>query len=455
MADWKTYLATQQDRLVQELCDLVRIPSISALSEHRHDVQKAAEWLADKLRRIGLEHVAIMPTGGHPVVYADWLHASDQPTVLIYGHFDTQPVDPLDEWEHPPFSALVQDDRLFGRGASDDKGNLMTAVAAVEAWLQTEGSLPVNVKFLLEGQEEIGSPQLPQFVSEHRALLACDLVLSADGGQYSETQPMLIVGLRGICGLQINVYGPKHDLHSGSFGGAVQNPLHALVYTLASMRTPDGRIAVKGFYDDVEPLTDEIRAQIAAIPFDERTYMAELGVDALYGEPGYTPRERIWVRPTLEINGLWGGFTGEGTKTVLPSEAHAKITCRLVPIQDPSKIIQQIADHAKNHALPGVRVEIESTEDGSRAYRIPADHMGLQAAADVLAELYGVSPFRGYMGGSIPVTTLFLDILKAYTVVFSFGLPDEQVHAPNEFYRLSSFRRGQQAYGMVLQRLAQ
>lgn len=280
---WHTYLNRQQDRFLAELLDFLHIPSVSALPEHAGDVQRAAEWVAERMRAAGIESVQVLPTGGHPVVYGDWLHAPGKPTVLIYGHFDTQPADPLELWDHPPFEPVVRDERVYARGASDDKGNMLPPILAVEALLRTRGTLPVNVKFLFEGQEEIGSPQIPAFVASHREMLTCDLVVSSDGGQWSETEPVILTGLRGGCGVQIDVRGPNRDLHSGLYGGAVQNPIHALAAILASMRGADGRILVEGFYDAVQPLTDDERQRFASVPFDEAAYMADLGVTALWG----------------------------------------------------------------------------------------------------------------------------------------------------------------------------
>ena len=277
---WQTYLNEQQDRFLAELLDFLHIPSVSALPEHAADVHRAAEWVAERMRAAGIESVQILPTGGHPVVYGDWLHAPGKPTVLIYGHFDTQPADPLELWDHPPFEPVVRDGRVYARGASDDKGNMLPPILAVEALLRTTGALPVNVKFLFEGQEEIGSPQIPAFVAAHRDMLACDLVISSDGGQWSETEPAILTGLRGGCGVQIDVRGPNRDLHSGLYGGAVQNPIHALTAILASMRGADGRILIEGFYDAVQPLTDDERRRFASLPFDEAAYMADLGVTA-------------------------------------------------------------------------------------------------------------------------------------------------------------------------------
>lgn len=452
---WEAYLEAHRAQQLDDLVEFLRIPSISALPEHADDVRRAAEWLAARLAAAGLENVRVLPTGGHPAVYGEWLHAEGQPTVLIYGHLDTQPVDPLELWERPPFEPTIEGGRVYARGATDDKGNLLAPVLAMEALLRTTGRLPVNVKCLFEGQEEIGSPYMDEFVSAHRDLLACDLVLSADGGQFSETQPALIAGLRGICALQVDIYGPDHDLHSGTYGGAVANPIHALVQLLASMRTPEGKIAVEGFYDQVAELSADERARLAAIPFDEAAYKASVGVEALHGEPGYTPLERTWVRPTLEVNGIWGGFQGQGSKTVLPSEAHAKITCRLVPYQAPARVQEAIQRHIAAQRLPGVRVHVQVIESGSPAYLIPSDHQGLRAAGEVLTEIYGVPPYEIRMGGSIPICGMFLEHLGAYTVIYSFGLSDERTHSPNEFYRLSSFYRAQSAYARLLERLAQ
>ena len=452
---WETYLVEHQSQHQDELLQLLSIPSISSLPSHADAVQRAAQWVADRLTTAGLERVQVFPTGGHPVVYGEWLHAPEKPTVLIYGHFDTQPVDPLELWTNPPFEPTIIEDRVYARGASDDKGNMFTPVLGVEALLKTEGTLPINVKFFLEGQEEIGSPQLPAFVASQRELLACDLVLSADGGQYSEDQPGLTVSAKGLAAVQIDVHGAKSDLHSGMYGGAVPNPIHALAAILASLRSPDGKILVEGFYDAVLPLSEADRASIAAIPFDAQAYQERIGVTALLSESGYTPQEHLGARPTLEINGIWGGFQGEGVKTVLPAEAHAKITCRLVANQEPAVIAELIAKHVEKHTPRGVQATVRILPGTARPYLIPSDHWGNQAAVSVLQELYGKAPYYTRVGGSIPVCELFLTHLGAYTVNFAFGLDDEQIHAPNEFYRLSSFRRGPVAYCKLLQRLAE
>lgn len=454
MPSLQNYLDQNQPRFQAELLDFLRIPSISALPENTGDVRRAAEWVAQRLTAAGVENVQVLPTAGHPVVYGDWLHAPDKPTILIYGHFDTQPVDPLHLWDSLPFEPLVKAGRVYARGASDDKGNMLVPILAVEALLQAEDEAPVNLKFCFEGQEEIGSPNMPEFVAAHQDLLACDLVVSADGGQWSETEPAILLSLKGVCSLEITVTGADSDLHSGTYGGTIQNPIHALVRLLDSMRSPEGKILVDGFYDSVVELTPEQRAEIARVPFDEAQYLAELGLSEPFGEPGYTTRERAWVRPTLEINGIWGGFQGQGVKTVLPNEAHAKITCRLVADQNPDEIAKLVTAHVEKHAPPGVTVDVKPLSMSGKPYAIPADHPGNEAARTVHLELYGREPYYNRTGGSIPICGLFLDHLDAYTVNFAFGLRDERAHAPNEFYRLSSFQRGQRAYCRLLHQLA-
>jgi acetylornithine deacetylase/succinyl-diaminopimelate desuccinylase-like protein len=451
----KAHLLAQRERYVDELRQFVSIPSIGALPEHAGDVQRAAEWVVARMTAAGLEGARVMPTAGHPCAYGEWLHAAGQPTVLIYGHFDVQPADPLDLWATPPFDPSIREGRLYGRGASDDKGNMLAPILAIEAVLRSAGQLPLNVKCFFEGQEEIGSPQTPDLVAANRDLLSCDLVLNADVSQWSETEAALLLGLRGICGIEIDIQSSATDLHSGIFGGAVQNPLHALAELIASTHTPDGRIAVPGFYDDVVTLTPEERAQIAAVPLDEAAYKRQIGVDELYGEEGYTTLERVWVRPTLEVNGMWGGFQGEGTKTVLPREAHAKITCRLVPNQEPTKIVELLQEHVRRHTPRGVRISVRPPMTTARPYLVPVDDPGNVAVRAVLTELYGREPYHVRMGGSVPICEVFLRYLGVYTIGFGFILEDEQLHAPNEFFRLSSFYRAQEAYVGILYKIAE
>jgi acetylornithine deacetylase/succinyl-diaminopimelate desuccinylase-like protein len=451
--NWQDYLASNQARYEAELLDFLRIPSVSALPAHAADVRAAGAWVAARLAAAGMEHVETLETGGHPVVYADWLHAPGKPTIMIYGHFDTQPVDPIELWESPPFEPVVKEGRVYARGASDDKGNMFAPILALEAMLQTAGKLPLNVKCFFEGQEEIGSPTLPPFIAAQREKFACDFVVSADGGQWAEDQPAIALAFKGLCGLQIDVTGPSHDVHSGGYGGAIQNPIHALVQLIASMRGTDGRILVEGFYDDVRPLSAEDRAQIAAVPFDEAAYKERLGIEATFGEVGYTTLERAWARPTLELNGIWGGFSGDGTKTVLPSQAHAKITCRLVADQKPPEIAALIERHVAAHTPPGVKVAVTVHEAGGYPYLMPADHPANTAARDVHLQLYGKEPLYVRSGGTIPVCSMFLESLGVYTLNFGFGLNDERLHSPNEFFRLASFGRGQQGYCLLLERL--
>jgi acetylornithine deacetylase/succinyl-diaminopimelate desuccinylase-like protein len=449
------YVREHRNEFLSELMDFLRIPSISALPEYAPEVQRAAEWVVDRMTAAGIENAKVMPTGGHPVVYGDWLHAPGKATIMIYGHFDTQPADPIDLWSRPPFEPVVVGDRIYARGASDDKGNMLIPILAAEAMLKGEGALPVNVKFLFEGQEEIGSPQLTDFVRAHKELLACDVVFSSDGGQYSEAEGAVLVGRKGLCGVQIEVQGAKSDVHSGTYGGAIQNPIHALALILNSMRSPDGKITIDGFYDNVVPLTAEDRASMAMVPFDEEKFKRELGIDDVFGEPGYTTLERAWARPTLDVNGIWGGFQGEGTKTVLPCKASAKLTCRLVPDQDPNQIMDLIEAHVARFTPAGVKVAVKRFPGTAKPYHIPRNHPGNEAARAVLEDVYGKPPYYIRTGGTIAVCHTFLSILGVHTVSFAFGLNDECVHAPNEFFRLSSWDRGQAAYCKLFIRMGQ
>lgn len=451
---WETYLDNEQPRFVEELIRFIRIPSVSAKPENIPDVQRAAEWVAARLTAAGAEHAQVMPTAGHPVVYADWLHAgADKPTILIYGHFDVQPAEPFELWTSPPFEPEIRDGRVWGRGASDDKGGMLVPILACEALLRATGRLPVNVKFFFEGQEEIGSPDLPPFVAANADRLKADMIFSADGLQWSPDQPMLVDALKGLVSLEIIVRAARSDQHSGLHGGGIANPAMALAHVLAGLKSADGLITVAGFYDDVLPLTDAVRAAIARVPFDEAAYLAETGAPATFGEPGYTTRERLWGRPTLDVNGLTSGWQGAGTKTVLPAEASAKITCRLVAAQSPERVFELIRAHVMAHCPPGVVAEVRQNPGQANPYLLPAGHNATAIAAQVLQEVYGRAPYVTRLGGSIPVMSTLLDVLGVHAVMFGFSHDDENLHAPDEFFRLEAFRRGQTAYGRLLERL--
>jgi acetylornithine deacetylase/succinyl-diaminopimelate desuccinylase-like protein len=453
MSTWQSLLEEKREKSLQELVEFLKIPSISTSDEHDGDVKKASEWVAKRLRLAGLENVEVFPTGPHACVYADWLHAPERPTILIYGHFDVQPADPLELWSSPPFEPIIKDGRIYARGASDMKGNLLTALFAVEAVLDADGALPVNIKFLLEGQEEIGSKDLGAFVNANKERLACDLILTPDSMQWSETRACIFLGTKGMCSMEIDLRTAAMDLHSGLYGGAVPNADHALIELLASFRSPEGGILVEGFYDD-DVLSAEERQSFAKVPFDANAYAKPLGVTALVGEPGYSTYERAWARPTLEINGMWGGYQGQGTKTVIPCEAHAKITCRLVPDQDPAAVLDRLEAHISKHTPAGAELTIKRGQALARPYLVPLHHPGVRAVADVLEESYGEPPYYCRIGGSLPITDMFLQELGAFTVMLGFGLDDECIHSPNEFLRVKNFERGQVIYGMVLHRLA-
>ncbi|MBY6276248.1 dipeptidase [Symbiobacterium thermophilum] len=454
MADWMGYLEEHQSRFLNEFLSLLRIPSISTDPAAAGAVRQAAEWVAERLRQAGMDGVRILETGGHPAVYGQWCGAPGRPTVLIYGHFDVQPVDPLHLWTHPPFEPAVVDGRVYARGATDMKGNLLLPIVACEALLRTEGQLPVNVKFLLEGEEEIGSPNLGPLLEAHRDLLACDLMVSADGGCGTPERPEVWLGPRGLVGLQINVRTADRDLHSGN-GGLAPNAIHALVRLLDSMRDSAGRITVEGFYDSVRPLSDTDRAEIAAAAYPPAEYQSQTGVRGFFGEPEFTPFERASARPTLEVNGIWGGFTGEGIKTVIPCEAHAKITCRLVPDQRPAEIREKLLAHIRRHAPAYAEVTVDSLPGEADPYLIPADHPAQQALVRVLTAVTGRRPAvtRGF--GTVPVMGMVKRILGVETISLGTGQADERAHAPDEFYRLDSFARGQRAYVLLLHELGE
>ncbi|WP_141432373.1 dipeptidase [Bacillus sp. 03113] len=437
------YLQTNRTNHLEELFDFLSLPSISALPDHTEDIQKTAAWLAGALTRIGMENVKIFETNGHPIVYGDWLKAEGKPTVLIYGHYDVQPIDPIELWDSPPFEAEIREEKLFARGASDDKGQTFMHLKAIEAILQSTGTLPINIKFCIEGEEEIGSPNLPVFVEENKELLQADVVVISDTGMIEKGKPTICYGLRGLCGLQIDVKSAKGDLHSGLFGGAVQNSIHALVQILHSFRDEQGVVQVEGFYDQVQPLTEEEKQAYEALQLSDDLFIKQAGVTELFGEKGYTTLERMWVRPTLEINGIFGGFQGEGVKTVIPAKTSAKITCRLVPDQDPEEIAKLLIDHIEKNKPQGVEVSVTMFDKGA-PYVTPYDHPAIQAAGKAYEKVYKVPTSYTRGGGSIPIVAAFDQLLKLPIVLMGFGLPDENFHAPNEHFHLENFDKGLQ-----------
>lgn len=438
---YNDYFREHRDEHLEELKQWLAIPSISALSDHKEDVKQAAQWLADSLSRAGLENIEIMPTEGHPVVYADYLHAPGKPTVLVYGHYDVQPVDPLHLWTTPPFEPEIRDNKLYARGATDDKGQVMIHMKAIEAILKQEGTLPVNIKLCIEGEEEIGSAHLPPFLELHKEKLAADAVLVSDTSLLERGRPAICTGLRGLCSLEITVSTANTDLHSGSYGGGVPNSLHALVSLLDSLHDEKGRVSVEGFYEGVPELSPLMREEFVKQGVDEDKLRNGLGLDQLYGEEGYSFVERVGARPTLELNGVYGGFQGEGSKTVIPKEAHAKITCRLVGDQDPQATLDRIENHLKRHIQPGARVHVKQMEK-ARAFNIDPSHPFLQKAADAYGAVYGTRALFTKDGGSIPIMEAFARVLQAPVVLMGFGLDDENLHAPNEHFNLENFDNG-------------
>jgi acetylornithine deacetylase/succinyl-diaminopimelate desuccinylase-like protein len=435
------FINVNRDRHLEELKALLAIPSISALPEHAADVTRCAEWCAGEMRRIGLQHVRLIPTAGNPVVYGDWLEAPGAKTILFYGHYDVQPVDPLELWTSPPFEATVRDGEIYARGSADDKGQVFMHFKAVEAHLKQNGRLPVNIKFILEGEEEVGSAHLDEFVREHKHELAADVVVISDSPMFARGIPSICYGLRGLTYFQIDLRGSSTDLHSGSFGGAVANPAFVLAQMIAQMKDRGGRIKIPGFYDDVVALADEERQAWAKLPFNEKQYRKDFGIPKLQGETDYTTLERTWARPTLEVNGLLSGFTGEGAKTVLPAVAMAKISMRLVPNQQPDKISQLFEDYVKKIAPKTVELKITRMH-GGKPWMTSYDNPYVQAAARAIEKGFGQRPVLTREGGSIPVVSTFQEELGLPSVLFGVGLPDENAHAPNEKLDVANFHGG-------------
>jgi acetylornithine deacetylase/succinyl-diaminopimelate desuccinylase-like protein len=447
------FVNVNRDRYLEELKAFLAIPSISALPDHAADVKRCAQWCADEMRRIGLQNVKLIETPGNPVVYGDWLGAAGAPTILFYGHYDVQPVDPLDLWESPPFEATVRDGEIYARGSADDKGQVFMHFKAVEAHMKQNGKLPLNIKFIIEGEEEVGSAHLDDFVRSHKSDLAADVVVISDSGMFGRGVPSICYGLRGLVYFQIDLRGSSTDLHSGSFGGALVNPAMALAQMLAQMKDRGGRIRIPGFYDDVVELKEEERQAWATLPYNEKKYKKDFGIPKLFGETGYTTLERTWARPTFEINGLLSGFTGEGAKTVLPAVAMAKVSMRLVPNQDPDTIANLFEAYVKDIAPKSVELKVTRMH-GGKPWMASYEHPFIQAAGRAIEKGFGRKPVFTREGGSIPVVSTFQEELGLPSVLFGVGLPDENAHAPNEKLDVSNFHNGIIASAVLYEEIA-
>ncbi len=452
MSSLDQYLETNRSKFEGDLCELLRIESVSAVSAHRADVRRAAEWVADQFRGLKLA-VELVDTAGHPIVYAESPAVPGAPTVLVYGHYDVQPPDPLSEWRSPPFEPTIRDGNVYARGATDDKGQMLTHVKSVEAWIKTRGKLPLQVKFLIEGEEEVGSVNLANFIAENKSRLACDCVVISDASQFAAGQPAITYGLRGISYYELRLTGPKQDLHSGTFGGAVTNPANALCGMLAALVNEHGQVQVPGFYDDVEPLSERERLEIRKLPFDEQAFMRQIGVDALSGEQGFSTLERRWARPTFDINGLWSGYQGEGAKTVLPARAGAKFSFRLVPRQDPHKVTAALEKRLRELCPRGLKLELIDFH-GAPGVVVPLDSPYVAAAERAIEHGFGRRPVFMREGGSIPVVATFHDLLGVDTLLLGWGLDDDNTHSPNEKFCLADFHRGIKASAHLWQELA-
>jgi acetylornithine deacetylase/succinyl-diaminopimelate desuccinylase-like protein len=436
----KNYIEEHKNRFLNELFDLLRIPSVSADKAYAGDVHRAAEFVKESLLKAGVLHAEICPTAGYPIVYGESIIDPSLPTVLVYGHYDVQPPDPLDLWESPPFSPEIRNGKIYARGACDDKGQFYMHVKAFEV-LQAEGTLPCNVKFMIEGEEEVGSDNLGIFVKANKEKLKADVILISDTSLFSMDTPSITAGLRGLSYVEVEVQGPNRDLHSGVYGGAVANPINVLSNMIASLQDAQGRITIPGFYDQVQALTAEEREALNKAPFDEEAYKKELGVDGLQGEAGYTTLERTGIRPTLDVNGIWGGYTGEGAKTVLPSKAFAKISMRLVPHQSPGEITELFRKHFESLAPASVKVKVRPHHGGEPAV-IATDSIAYQAASMAFEEAWGKTPIPTREGGSIPIVALFQKELGLDSLLMGFGLDTDAIHSPNEHYGVENFLMG-------------
>jgi acetylornithine deacetylase/succinyl-diaminopimelate desuccinylase-like protein len=453
MKDVIAFIDTHRTRFVEDLVEWVRIPSISSDPAHAGDVKKSADHLAVHLRSLGAGRVETWPTEGHPAVFAEWVAGPGKPTLLVYGHHDVQPVDPLGEWVTPPFEPSVRDGRLWGRGTVDDKGQVYIHVKAVESFVKTTGALPINLKMIVEGEEEIGSDNLDLLLRDHARDLASDFVCVSDTAMFGRGIPSLCVGLRGLTYVEVHVDGPALDLHSGTFGGGVMNPINALARMIAALHDEDGRVTIPGFYDAVLPISDAERRAIASLPFDEREWLRSTGAPSTWGEKGYSTLERVWARPTLDCCGIGGGFQGEGAKTIVPARAQAKISCRLVPDQEPDDIARKLRAHLERLAPAGVRVRVEELH-GGRPYLAPTDHPVFEIAKRAFTKAFGKPTVFMREGGSIPFVRTIADATGKPCLLMGFGQPDENAHAPNEWLDLGNYHLGIKSAAYLYDELA-
>ncbi len=435
------YIKENENNYIEELKEFLRIPSISTLPENKDDINKAADFVSEKLKQAGISRVEVFQTEGHPIVYGEWLGAPGKPTVLIYGHYDVQPVDPIELWDNPPFDPVVKDGKIYARGATDDKGQMFMHVKSVEAYFKTFGSLPLNVKFLIEGEEEIGSESLEKFINNNTDLLKCDSVLISDTALYGPGIPTLTYGLRGLCYMEVEVIGPNRDLHSGTFGGGVANPINILAGIISKLQDKNGKITIPHFYDDVLKLSKKEREDFKALKFSEKKFADSVGVVELKGEKGFSTLERIWARPTLDCNGIFGGFTGAGAKTVLPSKATAKISMRLVPEQNPKKIAKLFENYVKSLAPKSVKIAVKNLH-GAYPVLTPLKGSATVAATKAMEKAFGKKIVYMREGGSVPIVTVFTKKLKAPVVLMGLGLNTENLHSPNEHFNLKHFQLG-------------
>ncbi len=436
-----SYIKDNTNNYINELMDFLRIPSISTLPQHKEDINKAAEFVAAKLTSAGISRVNIFMTEGHPIVYGEWLGAPGKPVVLIYGHYDVQPADPIEQWNSPPFEPIIKDGKIFARGATDDKGQIYMHIKSVEAYFKTDGSLPLNVKFLIEGEEEIGSENLEKFINDNLDLLKCDTVLISDTALYAEGVPTLTYGLRGLAYMEVEVTGPSQDLHSGTFGGSVANPINVLADLISKLHDKNGKITIPHFYTNVKKLSRNEKNNFKRLKFSGKNFAREAGVNVLSGEKGYSTLEHIWTRPTLDCNGIFGGFTGKGAKTIIPSMATAKISMRLVPDQDPKKIAREFTKYLKKIAPKSVKIVVRDLHSAF-PFITPLNEKATIAASEAMEKAFGKKTVYIRDGGSVPIVTVFAKELKAPLVLMGFGLNSENLHSPNEHFDLNHFQLG-------------